>query len=266
VRALVADDDAELVDLLSYGLSRDGYVVSAAVDGQQAIRRWRSENPDIVILDINLPKINGFNVCRLIREKSSTPVIMLTARTSEADIVRAFRLGADDYIVKPFSPKQLRVRIEAILRRCKGESAPQLTGELRVGNLTMNWQTYDAVCAGKAVHLSRVEFRILYMLAANMGRIVPYSRLFEYAWGYDADGYGREAELLKAHISQVRDKLGLRNDDRGSISNVRRVGYMFSMPGALEPASKGNGNAHIPVPKKGRGRLETPPLVELARF
>src|SRR5689334_5516804 len=103
MKALLVDDDIELVDLLTYGLGRDGYNVTGAIDGEQAIRRWQAESPDIILLDVNLPRVNGFEVCRRIRESSRTPIIMLTARNSEADICRAFRLGADDYVTKPFS-------------------------------------------------------------------------------------------------------------------------------------------------------------------
>jgi DNA-binding response OmpR family regulator len=225
MKALIIDDDAEMLDLLSFGLGRAGYNVTGATDGEQGIRRWRSEEPDIVLVDINLPRLNGFEVCRRIRENSTTPIIVLSARLGEADVVRALRLGADDYVGKPFSHRQLRARMEAVLRRSKGELAPRLSGELRVGELVLDSQTYRVSFQGEPIQLTRVEFRILYILAANLGRIVPYSRLFEYGWGYDVEICGRDAALLKAHVSHVRDKLGLRSGGPLSITNMRGVGY-----------------------------------------
>jgi DNA-binding response OmpR family regulator len=230
VKALVIDDDLDLVDLLTYGLGREGYNVSGATDGEQGIRRVLSDDPDIVLLDINLPKVNGFEVCRRIRDNSTTPIIMLSARAGDGDVVRALRLGADDFVAKPFSHRQLRARMEAVLRRSRGDLAPQqLSGELRVGDLVLDAQTYQVTYNGKPVQLTRVEFRILHILAVNAGRIVPYSRLFEYGWGYDVENGGRDSALLKAHVSHVRDKLELRNDGGLYITNMRGVGYALSV-------------------------------------
>ncbi len=235
MKALVVEDDLDLLDLLTYGLGRDGYSVTGAIDGEQGIQRWRSDAPDIVLVDINLPKLNGFEVCRHIRENSRTPIIIISARNGDEDVVRALRLGADDYVSKPFSHRQLRARMEAVLRRSTGELAPELSGGLRVEDLTLDPQTFEASFRGKPIQLTRVEFRILYILAANAGRIVPYSRLFEYGWGYDAESCGRDSELLKAHVSHVRDKLGLRNGSSLSIMNMRGVGYALK---AKEPHNR----------------------------
>ena len=119
MKVLVVDDDVDLLDLMTYALRREGYNVLAAVDGQQALQRWESENPDIVLLDGNLPKIDGFEVCRRIRHESKTPIIMLTARDEEEDILRGLQIGADDYMTKPFSAKQLAARMKAVMRRCQ---------------------------------------------------------------------------------------------------------------------------------------------------
>ena len=124
MKVLVVDDDVDLLDLMTYALRREGYNVLAAVDGQQALQRWESENPDIVLLDGNLPKIDGFEVCRRIRHESKTPIIMLTARDEEEDILRGLQIGADDYMTKPFSAKQLAARMKAVMRRCQTDPVP----------------------------------------------------------------------------------------------------------------------------------------------
>ncbi len=251
MKALVVEDDLELLDLLTYGLGREGYDVTGAVDGEQGIQRWRSDEPDIIVLDINLPKLNGFEVCRQIRENSRTPIIILSARNGDEDVVRALRLGADDYVCKPFSHRQLRARIEAVLRRSTGELAPQLSGKLRVDGLVLDPQTFEASFLGNPVQLTRVEFRILYILAANVGRIVPYSRLFEYGWGYDAESCGRDSELLKAHVSHVRDKLGLRNGGPLGIINMRGVGYALKAKQPQDPPLTSSRDVHESEPDVG---------------
>src|SRR5919205_1519060 len=134
MKVLIADDDADLLDLMTYALRREGYTVLAAIDGKQALHRFETERPDIVLLDVNMPKLNGFEVCRRIRRDSETPLIMLTACDEEEDIVRGLQIGADDYVTKPFSVKQLTARMQAVLRRYH-TSARQPSSEIRVGNL-----------------------------------------------------------------------------------------------------------------------------------
>ncbi|MDP8922759.1 MAG: response regulator transcription factor [Chloroflexota bacterium] len=225
MKALLVDDDIDLLDVTTYALRREGYTVVAAVDGQQALLRWEAERPDIVLLDGKLPKLDGFEVCRRIRQTSHTPIIMLTARAQEEDVVRGFRLGADDYVTKPFSASVLRMRIEALLRRTQlGPYAP-VVGELRTtGGLVLELQSHEVTQAGRPVRLTRLEFRILYKLAMNEGRVVSYDSLVEYAWGYD----GGDASLLKTHISHIRSKLGLVGDRPGGIRNVSGVGYSLT--------------------------------------
>lgn len=221
MKVLVADDDADLVDLMSYAFRREGYTVLAAVDGQQALRRWETENPDIVLLDVNLPKMDGFEVCRQIRHNGDTPIIMLTARTQEEDVVRGLQLGADDYVHKPFSTKQLSARMKALLRRTQAHRYREPASELRVGDIMLNLQSHEATKRGQLVQLTPLEFRILYLLAVNVGHIVPYSRLVEYAWGYDRG----DSSLLKTHICHIRQKLGMTAGDACRIKAIQGVGY-----------------------------------------
>ena len=221
MKVLLVEDNADQLDLTTYALRREGYTVLAATDGQQALARWEAERPDIVLLDVNMPKLNGFEVCRRIRQEGRTPVIMLTAQDEDDDVVRGLALGADDYVTKPFSAKQLTARMKAVLRRSATDSYRQAVSELTVGELHLDLQSHEATRGGTPVQLTPLEFRILYLLAMNEGRVIPYSRLVEYAWGYD----GGDASLLKTHISHIRSKLGMPSEGPGSIKAVTGVGY-----------------------------------------
>jgi DNA-binding response OmpR family regulator len=221
MKVLIADDDADLLDLLCYALRREGYTVVTAIDGKQALRRFETERPDIVLLDIKLPKFNGFEVCRRIRQDAEIPLIMLTSCTDEEDVVRGLQLGADDYVTKPFSVKQLVNRMKAVLRRYAVHRYQEPASVLEVDGLVLDLQSYEATKDGVRVQLTPLEFRILYILAMNQGRVIPYSRLVEHAWGYD----GGDASLLKTHICHIRKKLGWRADQPGGIRSVTGVGY-----------------------------------------
>lgn len=228
MKVLVVEDDVDLLDLTTYALRREGYNVLAAIDGQQAITRWEAENPDIVLLDANLPKLNGYEVCRRIRHESKTPIIMLTARDDEEDIIRGLQLGADDYVTKPFSAKQLSARMKAVLRRCQEDAYRQPVSQLTVGDLVLDLQSYEATKGGNLIQFTPLEFRILYMLAMNEGRIVPYASLVQYVWGYD----GGDSNLLKTHICHIRKKLSLPPEPNGApnggIKAVAGVGYSLA--------------------------------------
>ncbi len=176
MKVLVVDDDVDLLDLMTYALRREGYDVSPPSTGSRPCSRWETEHPDIVLLDGNLPKIDGFEVCRRIRHESTTPVIMLTARDEEDDILRGLQIGADDYMTKPFSAKQLAARMKAVLRRCQSDPYREPASQVQVGDLVLDLQSHEVTKDGEPIQLTRLEFRILYMLALNEGRIIPYSR------------------------------------------------------------------------------------------
>jgi DNA-binding response OmpR family regulator len=223
MKVLLVEDDRDLLDITAYALRRDGFNVLAAVDGQQALQRLEAEHPDIVLLDVNLPKLNGFEVCRRIRQEYDTAIIMLTARLAEDDIVRGFQLGADDYVVKPFSARQLIARMKAVLRRRRNDSLTQMKTEVRTGDLHLDLQAHRATKGGVRVQLTPLEFRILHLLAMNEGRVIPYSRLVEYGWGYE----GGDSSLLKTHIYHIRRKLRLSPKQTDGIRAVSRIGYSF---------------------------------------
>jgi DNA-binding response OmpR family regulator len=230
VRVLVVEDDPDLLDLLAHMLRRQGHVVVTAADGEQALARWAAERFDLVLLDLMLPKVDGFEVCRRIRQESDTPIIVLTGLGDEADAVRALELGADAYVRKPFRGAELAAHIEAVMRRAQGESAPseQPAREprgVRVAGLVLDPEAHEAERNGERVHLTPLEFRILELLAANAGRVVPYARLVEYAWG-DRGGPGALAsDALKTHISQLRRKLRLGPEH---LRAVPGVGYWLA--------------------------------------
>jgi DNA-binding response OmpR family regulator len=223
VKVLLVDDDAELVDVLAYALRREGYTVLTAPDGEQALQRWEAERPDLILLDGRLPKVDGFEVCRRVRQASETPIIMLTARDEEADVLRGLQLGADDYVTKPFSARVLAARMRTVLRRIKKDKPAR--AQLRVGDLVLDLQSHEVTKGGTPVQLTLLEFRILYLLAMNEGRVVPYARLVEYAWGYAGEG---TSGLLKAHLSHLRTKLALPAAGPGSVTAVLGVGYSLA--------------------------------------
>jgi DNA-binding response OmpR family regulator len=244
MRILLVEDDADLADLMSYALGREGHSVLVARDGEQAMERWRSDEPDMVLLDIGLPKLDGWEVLRRMRLESSTPVIMVTARDEDHEAVRGLDLGADDYVTKPFSAKQLAARVRAVSRRARGEGQAQPTGALSTGELTLDPLTREVARGGRSVALTPLEFRLLHMLALNAGRVVPYARLVEYAWGYANED---RSDMLKSHVSHLRSKLGLPAGGPGSIESVLGVGYRLhraeAAPAAALTRTVDNGSA-----------------------
>jgi DNA-binding response OmpR family regulator len=231
MKILLADDDADMVDVTAYALRREGFNIIVATDGAQALRRWESDQPDLVLLDVGMPRINGLEVCRKIRQESDTPVIMLTAAGDEEHVVQGFKHGADDYITKPFSPKQLAMRIRAVMRRSSGKSMAEPQSILKVGKYTLDMESHQVNRGDVVAQLTPLEFRILYMLAMNEGRVVSFGRLVEYAWGYN----GGEPSMLKTHISHIRKKLDLKEGEPGYISVVHGVGYVLQRSSSEGP-------------------------------
>lgn len=188
--------------MTAYALQRGGHHVIVAADGTQALQRWEAEQPDVVVLDVGLPKMSGFDVCQTIRRSSATPVILLTALSDEESIIRGFRAGADDYVTKPFSPRVLAARIQAVRGRI-GDSA-EAQREFTVGSLSVDTESHEVHKSdGTMVRLTPIEFRLLQVLTLNAGRVVSNGRLVDYAWACN----GGDTSLLKTHISHIRRKL-----------------------------------------------------------
>jgi DNA-binding response OmpR family regulator len=225
VKVLLVEDDTELLDLTTYVLRRERFAVVEARDGDAALRRWKADLPDLVILDLGLPGIDGFEVLRRIRESDElTPVLVLSDRRSAQDLLRSFHLGSDDFLSKPFEFRELTARMRALLRRARVTVEPAREPKLQLDGLTLDPEAYEVMWRERLVRLTPKEFRILYVLATNEGHVVPASRLYTYVWGPD----GGDATALRSHISHLRRKLEeIGGDAPGQISSVPAIGYIF---------------------------------------
>ena len=221
-RVLVVDDDVKTVELVKLYLNRDGYKVLTAYDGVEALRLAREGYPDLIVLDIMLPIIDGLEVCRTLRAESDVPIIMLTARTTDEDKLTGLGLGADDYVTKPFSPRELAARVRAVLRRLPGERGPD---EIKHGQLTINYIRHEASLAGRLLNLTEVEFKLLGVLIKEPGRVFSRAQLIERALGYDFEGFDRTIDV---HILNLRRKLEPDPSHPKYIKTVYGAGYKFS--------------------------------------
>jgi DNA-binding response OmpR family regulator len=221
-RVLVVDDDVKTVELVKLYLNRDGYRVLTAYDGVEALRLVREGHPDLVVLDLMLPGIDGLQVCRTLRDESDVPIIMLTAKTTDQDKLRGLDLGADDYVTKPFSPRELAARVRAVLRRIPGERGPK---EIKHGELTVNFLKHEAFLSNKPLKLTTVEFKLLGILAKEPGRVFSRAELIEKARGYDFEGFDRTIDV---HILNLRRKLERDPSHPKYIQTVYGAGYKLS--------------------------------------
>jgi DNA-binding response OmpR family regulator len=217
--ALVVDDDRVLADLIAFTLRREGFQVVQAHDGTAALRRWQEVQPTIIILDVNMPHLDGFAVCRTIRQQDDVPIILLTVREEEDDIVHGLELGADDYVLKPFSPRQLVARVQAILRRTgRGET----TAVHQAGPLTLDINRRElSINDGQPISLTLLENRLLDYLMLNAGHILPAAEIIDHVWG--AEGGDRDA--LRQLIRRLRGKIEPDPADPIFIETVTGLGY-----------------------------------------
>ena len=224
-RILLVDDEQPVQKLLSYPLEKDGYEVVPALDGQEALNEFERQRFDLVVLDIMLPKIDGLEVCRQLRAKSSVPIIMLTAKAEEIDKVLGLELGADDYITKPFSMREFRSRVRAALRRAEmgteldGDEEPLVRGDLRI-----DFAKRSVELRGEPVQLTYVEFEILAVLAAAPGRVYTRDMLLDRIWG---DSEFRDQRTIDVHIRHLREKIESDPRKPEYLLTVRGVGYRF---------------------------------------
>jgi len=223
IKILVVEDDPDALDLAAYALRRERFVVLEAGDGAQAIRRWKADRPDLVVLDLGLPGLDGFEVLRRIRAEEQTPVLVLTGRRDSHDMLRTFNLGTDDFLAKPFEFRELVARIRALLRRAKVAPVEAAEPSVQVDGLKLDPETYEVTWKTSCIRLTPTEFRILYLLVTNAGHVVPSSRLYTYVWGSE----GADANALRSHMSHLRRKLESHGDVPGDISSVPTVGYIF---------------------------------------
>ena len=201
MKALVVDDDRTLADVVAFTLRREGFQVIQAHDGEAALKRWAEEQPDLIVLDVNLPQLDGFAVCRRIRQQADTPILLLTVRDEDDDIVHGLALGADDYITKPFSPRQLVARAQAVLRRAGKRPA---TAIRQVGELTLDHSRRELrIGQGETISLTRLESRLLDYLMLNAGHVLTAEAIIDHVWAPE----GGDRDMLRQLVRRLRSKI-----------------------------------------------------------
>ena len=224
-RILLVDDEDSVQKLLTYPLRKEGYDVVGALDGHEALERLEDDSFDLVVLDVMLPRMDGFDICRAIRQRSTVPIIMLTAKTEEFDRVLGLELGADDYITKPFSVREFRSRVKAVLRRAAlAPPEDQFEEPIDEGDLRIDFEKRTVEVRGEPVRLTYVEFEILAALARSPGRVLSRTMLLERVWG---DSSYRDPRTIDVHIRHLREKLESEPKTPELILTVRGVGYRF---------------------------------------
>lgn len=228
-KVLIVDDEKNIVDIIAFNLKKEGYQVITASDGEEGVRKTFEENPDLILLDIMMPKMDGYEACRKIREKKHTPIIMLTARAEEVDKVLGLEMGADDYVTKPFGVRELMARVKANLRKVAAlqEAAGMATSDEKAspyGKLSLNLDRYEVKKDGKTIDLTLREFELLKFLAQQKGQVFSRETLLEKVWGYEYFGDVRTVDVT---VRRLREKI---EDDPGKpayILTKRGVGYYF---------------------------------------
>ena len=229
-KVLVVEDELTLLETLQYNLSRQGYEVATAANGLAAVEVARREHPDVVVLDIMLPGIDGFEVCRILRQEMNVPILMLTARVDEVDKVVGLEVGADDYVTKPFSMREVLARVKALLRRVRldreeaavGEE--KTTGRLILGDLTLDLGRGEVRRGGEALHLKPKEYDLLVFLARNRGMVLSRDLILERVWGWE---YGGGTRTVDVHVRWLRGKIEADPAVPSRIVTVRGIGYRF---------------------------------------
>ena len=225
-KILIVDDEKNIVDILKFNLKKEGFTTIEAFDGEQAVELAFSENPDLILLDVMLPKMDGFTVCRKLRQSLTTPIIMLTAKEEEVDKVLGLELGADDYITKPFSQRELMARIKANIRRTAMEevAATRAANIIQAKDLVIDCDRYEVKRDGKVIELTLREFELVKFLAMHPGQIFTRESLLEKVWGYEYYGDVRTVDVT---VRRVREKLERDPSNCEYIMTKRGVGYYF---------------------------------------
>ncbi|OLS39998.1 response regulator transcription factor [Bacillus sp. MRMR6] len=222
---LIVDDDPKIVELIEIYLSNEGYILFKAYDGEQALASMEINKVDLVILDVMMPKVDGLEVCKQIRQVNTLPILMLSAKAEDMDKIIGIMTGADDYMIKPFNPLELAVRVKALLRRVAMDQR-QMSNELgrcvRIGSLEINKDTHTVMVEGQQIKVTSLEFDILYLLSSHRGRVFSSEEIFEGVW--KEDGYGASKTVM-VHISNLREKLEKATGGEKIITTVWGVGY-----------------------------------------
>ncbi|ANF37632.1 PhoP family transcriptional regulator [Bacillus velezensis] len=233
-KILVVDDEQSIVTLLQYNLERSGYDVITASDGEEALEQAENENPDLIVLDVMLPKVDGIDVCKQLRQqKMMVPILMLTAKDEEFDKVLGLELGADDYMTKPFSPREVTARVKAILRRADISSLSsqgreeEKDGQILIGELKILPEHYEAYFKSEQLELTPKEFELLLYLGKHKGRVLTRDLLLSAVWNYDFAG---DTRIVDVHISHLRDKIESNTKKPIYIKTIRGLGYKLEEP------------------------------------
>lgn len=223
MRILIADDDREICDLLEIYINNEGFQVIKAYDGQEAYNKFKETDPDCVILDVMMPKMDGLEVVNKIREESQVPILMLSAKTSDIDKIRGLAKGADDYVVKPFNPLEVVARVKSLLRRSSYHQANTDENEIEIGPLIIRRDEHEVeTVEGESIRLTVLEFGILYLLASNPNRVFSADEIFERVWKQETD---IPSKTVMVHVSHLRDKIEKATDGEKVIQTVWGVGY-----------------------------------------
>jgi two-component system alkaline phosphatase synthesis response regulator PhoP len=222
-KILVVDDEPKIVELIRLYLEKDGYRVLAATDGLEALELARRKRPDLVLLDLMLPGLDGLDVCRILQDESDVPIIMLTAKTTDEDKLIGLELGADDYVTKPFNPREVVARVRAVLRRV-GKEAVRGPTEMRFANLVIDRRSHEVRVRGELANLTPTEFRLLEVLAGEPGRAFTRLELLDRVFGYDFEGFERTVDV---HVKNLRQKIELHPRQPTYVKTVYGVGYKF---------------------------------------
>jgi two-component system response regulator RegX3 len=224
-RILVVEDERSLAESIQYNLEREGYLVVTAGDGRDGLDRFHAEPPDLVILDLMLPEMSGLDVCRAIRAESTVPILIVTAKDAEADKVTGLELGADDYVTKPFSIRELVSRVRAHLRRASmAETADATGGSLRAGRVEMDLERHEVTVGGQPISLPPKEFELLEAFLRRKGRLLTRLFLIEEVWGAD---YVGDTKTLDVHVKRLRQKIEVDPHEPAHLVTVRGLGYKF---------------------------------------
>jgi two-component system, OmpR family, response regulator RegX3 len=225
---LVVEDEESFIEALQIGLKREGFNVEVARDGMQALEMFDRVNPDLILLDVMLPKMSGIDVCRQLRKKTLTPIIMVTAKGAEIDTVVGLEVGADDYVTKPYRLRELTARMRAVMRRVPSSRGGEIEGSsLTVGDISIDPEVYEVVIRGESVKLPLKEFELLHILMTNAGRVLPRETLIDRVWGTD---YVGDTKTLDVHIKRLRSKIEEDSAQPVRIVTIRGLGYKYDKP------------------------------------
>jgi two-component system response regulator RegX3 len=227
---LVVEDEESFIDALTVGLRREGFRVQIARDGAEALELFNAVAPDLVLLDVMLPKVSGIDVCREIRKKSKVPIIMVTAKGSEIDTVVGLEVGADDYVTKPYRLRELVARMRAVLRRSPADLPPEPVGSgerLQVGDVALDPERHEVVIRGEDISLPLKEFELLCLLLENAGRVLTRDTLIDRVWGHD---YVGDTKTLDVHVKRLRSKVEADPSAPTRIVTIRGLGYKYEIP------------------------------------